>query len=95
MNQIDRKKVKLLIHKLGLKYNLSDEDVKRIVESPYEFAHEVIKETDYDSIETEEDLANTKTNFLFKYIGRLFVDYKSIKRKIKRKKSKLDLNGRS
>jgi len=36
MSNIDGLKVKTLIHKLGLKYQLKDSDIKELVESPYE-----------------------------------------------------------
>ena len=37
------KKVKDLIHKIGLINNLTDEQVKNIVESQFRFTYEIIK----------------------------------------------------
>jgi len=59
MSKIDDKKVKALIHRLGLKYKLSDDKIKEIVESQFLFTYDTMKEIDFDKIETEEDLEKT------------------------------------
>jgi hypothetical protein len=85
MTKDEHKKIKALIHKLGLKYNLSDDVVKRIVESPYEFAHSILKEAKLDGIQSEDELGEHKTNFNFKALGKLYVNYPSLERREKQK----------
>ncbi len=70
MNKIDEKKVKDLIHTIGLLNNMSDKDVKDVVESQFRFTCEVIKKLSFDNL-TEEEINNLKTNFYFKYLGKL------------------------
>lgn len=85
MNKIDKIKVKQLIHSIGLKYHLTDETIKNIVESQWEFAYQKMVTMDWDDIHTEEDLDKAKTNFLFKYLGRIYVSMIQINRLNKRR----------
>ena len=55
------------------------------MESQFLFTYDTMKEIDFDKIETEEDLENNKTNFLYKYLGRLVVTMSSINRYTKNK----------
>lgn len=89
MDKSDFIKVKSLIHSIGLKYNLPDAKVREIVESQWKFADMKMREIPWETIKTEEDLDNTKTNFLFAPIGRLYVGMIQINRLNRRK------NGRS
>lgn len=75
MTKADEIKVNRLIHSIGLKYNLTDSEVKEIVESQFKFAYEEIRKLDFEN----EDIENLKTNFLFKYLGKLYIDKKTIK----------------
>jgi len=86
MNKKDDKKIKKLMHSLGLKYNLPDHVVKQIVESPYEFAYEQLKKLTLDGIQSEEELNKLKTNFNFKGLGKLYVSYPHIKKRENQKK---------
>ena len=43
-NKIDDPKVKALIHRIGLKYNLQDEIINTIINSQYKFIRETIRE---------------------------------------------------
>lgn len=97
MSKLDKIKTDKLIHKLGLKYNLTDETIKKLVESPYEFTAEKLQEIHFDEIETQEQLDEMKTTFMYKSFGRLYISFPMIKRRIDRKKNKLNLNknGRS
>lgn len=71
-NKADELKIKQLIHKIGLKNNLTDKQVEEIINSQYEFIKEKITELDI-----EED--NIKSNFLIKYLGKLYIDKNKIK----------------
>jgi hypothetical protein len=89
MTKADEIKIKQLIHKLGLKYKLSDEVIKNIIDSPYEFTYEKLREVVLDGVTTEEELDKLKTNFNYKGLGKLYVDYPSL---LKREKQKNFIN---
>lgn len=88
MNKIDEKKLKTLIHKLGLKYKLSDKIIKEIVESPYEFSASIIKDLKLDELESEEDLSKIKTNFMYISFAKLYINPKALKRRLNKNKLK-------
>ena len=79
--EINEKKVKDLIHKIGLVNNLTDEQVKNIVESQFRFTYEIIKNTPLDEL-SEEEINKLKKTFYFKYLGKLYTTEEIIKRKI-------------
>lgn len=81
MSKIDDIKVKKLIHSMALKYNMSDEDMKNLVNSPYEFAYDKMKSLKLNKIETREQLNNTKTNFIFRSFFKIVVDWYTVKGK--------------
>jgi len=87
----DKKKVKNLIHTLGLKYKMSDEDIRTIVESPFLFSYLKIREIKFNEVE-EEDLAELKTNFLYKSFGKLYLHEPLFRRMKKQKKHFTNLN---
>lgn len=91
MNKIDEKKIKALIHKLGLKYKLSDEVIKNIVESPYEFSANIIKDLDLDSLSNETELEDVKTNFIYTGFAKLYINPIALKKRLI-KKNKYNLN---
>lgn len=78
--EIDEKKVKALIHSIGLKYGLQDDVILKIVNSPYKFTRETIGQLKLDEIQAKEELENIKTNFIYSYIGKLFVDFDFMQR---------------
>ena len=88
MNKIESDKIKILIHKLGLEFNLKDDDIRKIVSSPYKFTRETISNLEIKDIETEEEFNNIKTNFTYPYIGKLYTSFK-ICEKIKKQKDNL------
>jgi len=92
MNNIDKKKIARLIHRLGLKYKLSDHIIKEIVESPYLFTSTIIKRLDLDKVKTEEDLSKHKTNFIYKAFGKLYINFLLINKKNKQKENIIKLN---
>jgi len=75
MSKADSDKVKMLIHKIGLKYHLQDEDIRKIIASPYMFARETITSLDLKDNISEEDFNKLKTNFIFPKIGKFYVKY--------------------
>ena len=81
MNKADEDKINKLIHRLGLKYNLRDIEIKEIIESQFKFAYEKIIALDLDI--KKEELENLKTTFYFKYLGKLFINEHTFKEKKK------------
>lgn len=79
-NNLDGNEVKKLIHRIGLKNNLKDDIINKIIVSPYKFAREIIPELELKEIQTENELHNIKTNFNFLYIGKLFVNFDRLKK---------------
>lgn len=77
--EVRNKKIDALYHKVGLMNNLSKTEVKEIVESVYEMAAKRINELELKEIDTEEEFDKTKTNFIFKYLGKLHTNFKTIK----------------
>ncbi len=71
--QIEDKKIKDLIHTIGLNNNLTDEQVREIVEAPSRFTYQEIRKLEIQGIPIEE-VDNLKKNFYFKYIGKLYTD---------------------
>lgn len=90
MDEIDKKKIKALMHSLALKYNLKDKDFKDLVSSPYEFTHKIIKELDLGDVKEEEDLKEIKTNVVYMGFGKLYIDKKMVIKRVKR--DKINLN---
>lgn len=77
MNKSEDFKVNQLIHKIGLKYNLRDIEVKEIVESQFRFTYEIIKGLNLKNL-TELELKELKTNFIYKYLGKLYINKQTI-----------------
>jgi len=73
-------KVKLLVHKIGLKYNLQDSIINKVISSPYKFTREKITNLDIDKVETEEDFNKLKTNFIYMYLGKLYTNFNIFKK---------------
>jgi len=64
MSKIENSKLKILIHKLGLEFNLRDDDIRKIVSSTYKFTRETIDNLELDGINNEDDFIKLKTNFI-------------------------------
>jgi hypothetical protein len=75
MNKTDDDKIKALIHRIGLKYNLQDEVIRKIISSPYKFTREKISELQVNDDMTEEEYNKLKTNFIYLYIGKLYTTF--------------------
>ena len=88
MDKIQEKKVNDIIHTIGLNNNLRDCEVKEMVESQFRFMYEKIREMSLDTMTTEE-IDKLKTNFFFKYLGKVYTSGEIVdKHKKKKKKSK-------
>ena len=78
MNKIDEKKVKDVIHTIGLNNNLTDNQVKDIVESQFRFTYEEIRKLKLENL-SEEEIDKLKKTFYFKYIGKIYTNSKIVK----------------
>lgn len=78
MDNIDDTAIKLLMHKIGLKNHLVDDVIAKIVNSPYKFTRQTIAELNIDNVNSKEDFNDLKTNFLYKYIGKVYTSYETI-----------------
>ena len=65
----------LIFRKLSLKYNLSEQVIKEICYSQYEFASKKMKEMDLKE-KTDDEIKEMKTNFRFRMLGSLYVSDK-------------------
>ena len=70
MSKSDEQKVNDLIHSIGLKNNLRDLEVRQIIESQFRFTYDTIRSLDL----TEKQIEEIKTNFIYKYLGKLYID---------------------
>lgn len=75
--------VKDLIHSIGLLNNLTDKEVTEIVESQFRFTYETIRGMNFDDL-TKEEIDNMKTNFYYKFIGKVFTTGDIVERQRKR-----------
>jgi len=91
-NDVDEARIKALMHSIGLKYGLQDSVINHIVNSPYKFARETIKNLDFSNIETEEDLDKLNTNFIFKYLFKYYTNFRVYQNKIKQKERLTEYN---
>lgn len=94
MAKSDDLKIKNLIHTLGLKYGLSDKEIEAIVNSPHLFTKEKMIELELEPGMSEEEFANVKTNFGYKGLGLLYIDYKIYKKRIKQKENINNINNK-
>ena len=88
MDKIQEKKVNDIIHTIGLNNNLRDCEVKEMVESQFRFMYEKIREMSLDTM-TAEEIDKLKTNFFFKYLGKVYTSVEIVdKHKYRLQKSK-------
>jgi hypothetical protein len=72
-----------IVNDLMIKYNLSEKEVIEIIESPFIFIRQTIKELDVEDIKTEEEFNNKIKNFNIPSIGKLhgsYYNYKNIQK---------------
>ena len=77
-----------LYHKIGLNNNIRDAFVKEIVESQYAFTKEIIDKIEFEKGMTQEEFNNLKTNFTYRYLGKLHTTFNTVSSILKRKKDK-------
>lgn len=94
MDKNDIKKLKDLIHRIGLKYQLSDSIIAELVKTPHLFTYEKIKELKLEEVTTEEELDELKTNFYYKGLGKLHIPFSRVDRRNKQQSSIKNLNKR-
>jgi hypothetical protein len=94
MDKADRIKLKQLISKIAKKHGLSAEIVENIINSPYLFTYEKLKDMDFSKVESEEDANKLKTNFNYKGIGKLYFNYRTFEVNKQRKEEYLKINNK-
>lgn len=94
MEKSDKLKIKNLIHSLGLKYGLSDKEITNIVNSPHLFTKEKMLELELDPNLTEEEFNDIKTNFGYKGLGLLYIDYKMFNKRMKQRENINNINNK-
>lgn len=75
MSKKDQIKINRLIHSIGLKYNLTDDEIRKIVQSPFEFTEQKLKELNekINNAAELEELKDLKRVFLFKSLCKLYI----------------------
>lgn len=81
--EVQTKKLKDLYHKVGLMNNLNGDMIKKIHESQFEFAKQETDRIDISKIEDKGVFNELKTNFLFKFLGKLYADWRLVEMKQK------------
>lgn len=76
MNSNEKKIIKELSHK----YNLSEDIVKEITDSPFEFIRKTIGEIKLNGDETEEEFNKKAKNFNIPRIGKMYSLYSNFKK---------------
>jgi len=84
-------KIKALMHRVGLLTGLPDAEVENIINSQYAFIKSTIEDINFKEVKTKEELDAVKTNFVLKYLGKLYTNFNTLqninnKRKIAKKK---------
>lgn len=94
MDKADRVKVKKIIETLSKKYNLPTEVIQNITDSPYLFTYEKLKDLKLDGVNTKEEVDALKTNFNYKGLGKLYLNYHSLLVSKNRKSNYLKINSK-
>lgn len=72
------RKLRSVIHNIIKEHKINDEQFNEIVNSPYAFTKDTIEKLDLKEI-NEEEFNKLKTNFIYKFIGKVYTDYKTVK----------------
>lgn len=91
MSKVDKNKVDALIHRIGLKYNMTDQEIKKIVQSQFLFTYSELGKLDLKTVE-QEDLDNIKANFLYRAFGRLYICKTLLQRRMTLQKNCNNIN---
>lgn len=77
MKSLNEIKIKKLMHKIGLENNLSDAEVKKIVESQFEFTNEKLAELNKEINNAKQYNDFLSKVFYFKSLCKLYIcDYR-------------------
>lgn len=90
---LHEKKLKQLYHRMGLKHNMTDEDLKILVNSPYEFSREKIRNLKLEGEFGESEFDKLKTNFMYRYLGKFYIEYRRILYERRKKKLREERRG--
>lgn len=74
-----QKKIIRKIKELSRETGIPESIVQKVFESQFKMARETIKNIDMVNM-AEEEFNNTKTNFNWKYIGKLYTKYSTIQK---------------
>lgn len=88
----DKVKVKQLMDRLAYKYKISAKEIEEIVNSPYHFTYEKLKELKLDEVESEDEAKSLKTNFNYKAFGKLYFSWDALQNRRKRRDNALKIN---
>lgn len=81
--------VNMIIHRISLKYGIQSHIIREIVETQFKFTYEHIKDLNFEDKSVEE-IKQMKTNFYYKYIGKLYITpestYKRVNKELNIKK---------
>lgn len=90
----DRLKIKQLVLKLSNKYGLSAKEIEELVNSPYHFTYDKLKDLEIEHIESEEEANSLKSNFNYKGLGKLYLSYPALVARKKRKNNASLINNK-
>lgn len=76
---------KKIVSKLCIEFNLTEKEIIEIVESPFKFIREEIKQIEIIGNETQEEFENKIKNFNIPSIGKLYGNYYNLVNINKRK----------
>lgn len=95
MDKADKIKVKNLMARIAQKHKLPLSVIENIINAPYNFTYEQLKDYNLDEVESEEEANALKTNFNYKGLGKLYLNYPSLLARKKRKDNASKLNKRN
>ena len=72
------RKLRSVIHNILKDNNITEDQFNEIIDSPYKFTKDTIEELDLKEI-NEEDFNKLETNFIYKFIGKFYTEYKTVK----------------
>lgn len=80
MDKTDVIKLKRLLKSLSKEYNLTVDEIKEIVNSPYKFTHSKLLKFNLRNI-NEEEFNALKKVFMYKGFGKIYISYALISRR--------------
>ncbi len=72
------RKLRPVVNKIIKENNITEDQFNEIINSPYCFTKDTIDAIDLSEV-TEEDFNKLETNFIYKFIGKFYTDYRSVK----------------